>query len=263
MKSIYIRMIIQIIFAGSFLFSFQSLNALWPESAFTAKNVADAMGNLFGTADNTPSSKIKIEMPGSVDVGDRVPVKVSTAMAASDIAVLVEGNAQPLSANFNMGGSSKGTVAFNLKICGVSSTDVIAVVKSGGKLYTARKNIKITSSDCTRYGPGRNITGGKSIQFRRAHVSGTDAYVKTKILHPFETGLRIDPLTGSTVPAHYITEMKGEHKGTTIIIAQWGPGVSGNPFFSFVFSGAYSGDIVKLTWVDNKGKSDSSEVKLK
>ncbi|MDH5446607.1 MAG: thiosulfate oxidation carrier complex protein SoxZ, partial [Gammaproteobacteria bacterium] len=44
---------------------------------------------------------------------------------------------------------------------------------------------------------------------------------------------------------------------------QWGPAVSKNPYLSFAFTGAKAGDSVKLSWVDNTGKSDSAEAKVK
>jgi len=97
----------------------------------------------------------------------------------------------------------------------------------------------------------------------RAKASGSDVTVKALITHPMETGLRKDKKTGNKIPAHYIQEVKCEHKGKTVVNAQWGPAVSKNPYLSFAFSGAKAGDTVKLSWVDNKGKSDSAEAKVK
>ncbi|RLA36769.1 MAG: thiosulfate oxidation carrier complex protein SoxZ, partial [Gammaproteobacteria bacterium] len=48
-----------------------------------------------------------------------------------------------------------------------------------------------------------------------------------------------------------------------VMTAQWGPAVSKNPYLAFKFKGAKPGDTVKLSWVDNKGKSDSIEAKVK
>ncbi len=45
--------------------------------------------------------------------------------------------------------------------------------------------------------------------------------------------------------------------------AQWGPAISKNPYLSFRFTGGNAGDTVKLSWVDNKGNSDSSEGSIK
>jgi sulfur-oxidizing protein SoxZ len=45
--------------------------------------------------------------------------------------------------------------------------------------------------------------------------------------------------------------------------AQWGGTISKNPFLSFAFTDAKAGDTIKVSWVDNTGKSDSTEAKMK
>ncbi|MDH5446804.1 MAG: thiosulfate oxidation carrier complex protein SoxZ [Gammaproteobacteria bacterium] len=97
----------------------------------------------------------------------------------------------------------------------------------------------------------------------RAKSSGGATTVKALITHPMETGMRKNKKTGDKIPAHYITEVKCEHGGKTVVNAQWGPAVSKNPYLSFAFTGAKAGDSVKLSWVDNTGKSDSAEAKVK
>ncbi len=97
----------------------------------------------------------------------------------------------------------------------------------------------------------------------RAKSKGATTTVKALITHPMETGLRKNKKTGKKIPAHYITEVKCEHGGKTVVNAQWGPAVSKNPYLSFAFTGARKGDSVKLSWVDNKGKSDSTTAKVK
>ena len=87
--------------------------------------------------------------------------------------------------------------------------------------------------------------------------------VKALINHPMETGLRKDKKTGKKIPAHFIQKVTCEHMGKTVITAHWGTAVSKNPFISFKFNGAKSGDTLKISWVDNKGESDSIEDKIK
>ena len=100
-----------------------------------------------------------------------------------------------------------------------------------------------------------------SIRIRAQHKGGTTT-VKALITHPMETGMRKDKKTGDKIPAHYITEVKCEHGGKTVVTAQWGAAVSKNPYLSFAFTGAKAGDTVKLSWVDNKGEKDSAEAKV-
>lgn len=233
--------------------------AAWPESAFGAKNVTDAMTALFGSADNTPSGKIKIGAPDSVKTGANVRVTVTTAMSASAIAIVVAKNDQPLAANFELSDSARGFVGVTIRIC--QTSDIIAVVKSGGKLFTARKNVKVANGDCASYGGGSSKK--KRSTRARAEAAGGEVTVDAKIFHPMESGLRLARKTGAAVPAHYITEVRGEHKGKTIVTAMWGPAISGDPTLSFRFAGARPGEQVKLNWVDNKGQSDSAAVNIR
>ena len=96
----------------------------------------------------------------------------------------------------------------------------------------------------------------------RAKVDGDVATVKALISHPMDTGLVKDKKTGKLIPAHFIQEVTCEHNGTNVMTALWGPAISKNPYLSFKFKGAKAGDTLKLSWVDNKGESDSTETKV-
>ncbi len=96
----------------------------------------------------------------------------------------------------------------------------------------------------------------------RASKSGDVTTVKALINHPMETGLRKNKKTGKKIPAHYIQEVTCEHNGSNVVVAQWGPAVSKNPYLSFQFSGANSGDKITLSWVDNQGDKDSTTASI-
>jgi len=102
----------------------------------------------------------------------------------------------------------------------------------------------------------------KSIRIR-AQLKGDVTEVKALISHPMETGLRKDKKTGEKIPAHFIKDVNCEHKGKAVMVAHWGVAVSKNPYLSYKFKGGASGDVVKVSWTDNKGKSDSAEAKIK
>lgn len=85
--------------------------------------------------------------------------------------------------------------------------------------------------------------------------------VKALLTHPMETGLRKNK-KGGKIPAHYIEEVIVEANGKTVLTAQWSGSVSKNPYLSFSYAGA-KGDMIKLTWKDNQGNTDSKEVKVK
>ena len=102
----------------------------------------------------------------------------------------------------------------------------------------------------------------KSIKLRAKAKDGV-ATVKALISHPMETGLRKDKKSGKPIPAEFIQEVVCESGGKTVLSAQWGSAISKNPFMSFKFSGAKSGDSIKISWVEKKGNSDSIDSKIK
>jgi len=101
-----------------------------------------------------------------------------------------------------------------------------------------------------------------SIKMRAKSKDGVTT-VKALISHPMETGLRKDKKTGKPIPAHFIQEVVCEHKGNTVLTANWSGAISKNPYLSFRFSGAAAGDTLKLSWVDNQGNKDSAEAAVK
>ncbi len=97
----------------------------------------------------------------------------------------------------------------------------------------------------------------------RASAKGGVATVKALITHPMETGNRKDKKTGKKIPAHFIQTVSGKHNGKEVMLAEWGPAVSKNPYVSFQFAGASKGDTVELSWSDNKGGSASATTKVR
>lgn len=82
------------------------------------------------------------------------------------------------------------------------------------------------------------------------------------ISHPMETGFRKDKKTGKLVAAHFIQNLNCSMNGMVIMRAQWGAGISRNPYLSFQYNGGKVGDILKLSWEDNTGLSDSVEAQI-
>jgi sulfur-oxidizing protein SoxZ len=101
----------------------------------------------------------------------------------------------------------------------------------------------------------------KSIKIRAKEKGGVTT-VKALMTHPMEPGTRKDKKTGKLIPAHFIQEVTCESGGKTLVTGLWSGGVSKNPYLSFKFAGGNKGDGIKLTWVDNKGNSESAEAKI-
>ena len=96
----------------------------------------------------------------------------------------------------------------------------------------------------------------------KVKLKGEVAEVKSLMLHPMETGARKDPDSEDIVPAHHITQLTFTHNGKPVMVVNCSTAVAKDPFFSFSFKGASPGDKLTVSWVDNKGESDSSEMVL-
>lgn len=96
----------------------------------------------------------------------------------------------------------------------------------------------------------------------RASMKGDVAEVKVLMNHVMETGLRKDAKTGGVVPAHHITNVSCTVGGKQVMDAQWGGGISKNPYLAIRVKGAKAGDKVVVSWTDNKGDSNTAEAAI-
>jgi sulfur-oxidizing protein SoxZ len=92
----------------------------------------------------------------------------------------------------------------------------------------------------------------------RAQASGDKTIVRVLMSHEMESGQRKDA-AGKAVPAWFIQEVSATHNGKPVLTAQWGPGVSKNPFMQFTLKGARPGDKIAVTWKDNRGDTRTDE----
>ena len=93
----------------------------------------------------------------------------------------------------------------------------------------------------------------------RATMAGDVADIKVLMNHPMETGARKDAKTGQLVPALYIQDVTATLNGATVLAANFGTGISKNPYLGFKVKGAKAGDKVVVSWVDNTGDKNTTE----
>ena len=86
--------------------------------------------------------------------------------------------------------------------------------------------------------------------------------VRALIQHPMETGSRLDPDSGRTLPKHHIDKLECALNNIPLMSARWSTGISKNPYLSFQFAGGKPGDKLTLRWEDNLGDTDSLTVTL-
>jgi len=133
--------------AGSGILASARAFSAWPKAAFVSKTQADILQSLYASGELISSEDIVIKAPQIAENGASVPVNISTDMdGVESITIIVPGNPQPLAGTFDHGPGALGYVSTRIKMG--KTSDVIAVVKSNGKLYTAKKTVKVTLGGC-------------------------------------------------------------------------------------------------------------------
>ena len=101
----------------------------------------------------------------------------------------------------------------------------------------------------------------RSIKIRAREVDG-QVTVKSIINHPMETGLRKIKKTGKKIPPHYIREVVVSRNRRIVMEAFWGKSISRNPFLSLQIAGK-KGDVITISWLDNRGNSDTATARVR
>jgi sulfur-oxidizing protein SoxZ len=83
--------------------------------------------------------------------------------------------------------------------------------------------------------------------------------IKLLVSHPSENGQRKDAKSGKLIPAHFVRNAVIAVDGKTVMDAQWGGGVSKDPYLAFRVRGMKAGDKVTVNVEDNKGDKGSAE----
>ena len=121
-------------------------NDKYPEDAFKQKSGDDAIKSLYGKSVE-PSDKVKLDAPEIAENGAVVPISVSSTLAdVTSISILVAENPNALAAVYRIPAGTMPTVANRLKMA--KTSNVIALVEAGGKLYSATKEVKVTVGGC-------------------------------------------------------------------------------------------------------------------
>ena len=79
--------------------------------------------------------------------GAVVPITVSTKLSGVDsISIIAAENPSPLTSSYDLAKNTEGYVSTRIKMG--KTSDVIAVVKSGDKLYSTSQQVKVTIGGC-------------------------------------------------------------------------------------------------------------------
>ena len=86
----------------------------------------------------------------------------------------------------------------------------------------------------------------------RATLAGGNTEVRVLMTHPMTTAQSGQPL-------HFIQNVSVKLNGKALIEAEVSQAVSRNPVFSFRLKGGAKGDKIEVSWLDNKGESNTIE----
>ena len=78
--------------------------------------------------------------------------------------------------------------------------------------------------------------------------------LKFLIRHPMETGRRVDKINNKLVPKDYIAALSIFINDKLVFDSHLSRSVSKNPFMHLKLKKLFSGDIIKVNWIDNKNK---------
>lgn len=132
--------------AAGLLIPGRVLGETYPAKAFRAKELPEALNEIFGTADIADSDKIEIEAPLVATDGGMVPVRVSSGLDnTQSISIVVQGNEAPFTAHFRVY-EPQGFVSTRLRIA--NSGDILVIVKADGVLYTSTRPVRV-GRQCT------------------------------------------------------------------------------------------------------------------
>jgi len=121
--------------------------AAWPQAAFDAKTMADAVKALGGGAP-AESKEVSIIGPDIAENGAVVPVGCATTLAGvKKLLLLVEKNPSVLAAVFNLTDAVEPNVNARVKMGQSSNVYAVAIMGDGKVLY-AQKEIKVTLGGC-------------------------------------------------------------------------------------------------------------------
>lgn len=96
----------------------------------------------------------------------------------------------------------------------------------------------------------------------RAYESDGLVTVKSVINHPMESGQRKIKKTGKKIPPHFIREVVVSRNRRIVMEAFWGKSISRNPYLSFQIPGR-KGDTITISWLDNRGNTDSANARVR
>lgn len=245
------------------------LLAAEPAKAFEATTLKDVMLALYGSEESTEIKNHRIKTPRHIRL--QLPIKLvsgngvyisffSDIKNITSIAFIVPNNSTPLATYFSIGKNFTGELHTGINVC--VSSKVVVVVEAGGKRYIsnfAGNYVAVTKVGCRdevkeKYMHSRKLQNKPSMSGRIKSI-----YVNnnTKKIYVSELVVSLIQPIGDD---NYIQNMVIIRDDKVALTAYWGPTAPTSLGIQTYFEVASSkrGEIMKMTWLDNKGKGGNA-----
>jgi sulfur-oxidizing protein SoxY len=121
--------------------------AAYPKQVFEMPSPGDAIRAALGPDRIVDSPAVTVTAPDIAESGDVVPVSVAADLAnIESITLVADNNPVPLVATYRLAPEVEGFVATRIKLA--QSCNVVALVKSDGRLHMAGKPVRVVMGGC-------------------------------------------------------------------------------------------------------------------
>jgi sulfur-oxidizing protein SoxY len=141
--------------------------------------------------------------------------------------VFVDNNPSPLVATFDFGQTPLSEIDMQVRIDRFTSVRAVAETADGG--LEMRSVWVKASGGCSA--PPTGASQGSALGQIKLRPAADDKSILLSIRHPNSSGFQIDPRTGDSIPAHYISHILVKAGGVPLLTAETGISVSENPTF--------------------------------
>lgn len=132
--------------AGAGMLAPTRVLAVWSGAAFENRDMNAAIKVLTGTSKPVVGN-VNVKAPDIAENGAVVPITVESNLEnIESISIFAAANTFPLAISYDMTDAIPGYVSTRIKMA--KTADVVAVIKAGGKVYSARKSVKVTVGGC-------------------------------------------------------------------------------------------------------------------
>jgi sulfur-oxidizing protein SoxY len=123
------------------------LAGAWPKQAFESTAAREALVELLGTDQATPSDEITLSAPMVAENGAIVPISVATTLQdVKSISIVVNNNPRPLAVSFEFPAETLPDIACRIKMA--ETSEVLAVVRTESGIFSTSTRVRVTIGGC-------------------------------------------------------------------------------------------------------------------